>query len=310
LSRTANFTYLVSVCVNLFASPRLISHTLQPYEAIQARARKDRTTFSWFFDDTNLAGAAVYARNRDATIVFLQSWASEGSDRPNATALHNGDALVQAVAAVNKNTIVVVHSVGPLIIEPWITHPNVTAVLWAGLAGPETGNAVTDVLYGAYNPSARLPYTIAKNSADYPAQISQATDIPYSEALNIDYRHFDAAGIAPRFEFGFGLSYTDFAYSGLSIKNVSGPVDDDEQALDEAWAAGEPGPTGPGSSTAFWLHRPAFEVSFSVENTGDVAGTEVHAAEYYKWLQSANDAYRSHSCTCAIRRALVNRPRS
>ena len=101
------------------------------------------------------------------------------------TAWNNGDALVQAVAAQNNNTIVVVHSVGPLILEPWIDHPNVTVVLWAGLGGTETGNALVDVLYGAVNPSGRLPYTIAKSPGDYPAQL--LTGGTGDEILNITY---------------------------------------------------------------------------------------------------------------------------
>ena len=109
------------------------------------------------------------------------------------------------MAAQNNNTIVVVNSVGPLIIEPWIDHPNVTAVrifipiiflffktprqvVWAGMAGPEVGNSLTDVLYGAWNPSGRLPYTIAKSPTDYPAQLvtsdgyaGEIPRIPYTE---------------------------------------------------------------------------------------------------------------------------------
>ena len=94
---------------------------------------------------------------------------------------------MQAVAAQNSKTIVVVHSVGPLILEPWIEHPNVTAVVWAGLGGPETGNALVDVLYGVVNPSARLPYTIAKNASDYPTSLilggggNAILQIPYNE---------------------------------------------------------------------------------------------------------------------------------
>jgi len=97
------------------------------------------------------------------------------------TAWHSGDALVQAVAAKNSNTIVVVHSVGPIILEPWIDNPNVRAVIWAGLGGTETGNALVDVLYGDVNPSGRLPYTIAKSPNDYPAQLATGTEIKYTE---------------------------------------------------------------------------------------------------------------------------------
>ena len=118
----------------------------------------------------------------DVAVVFINSDSGEyinaetsfdgnDGDRKNLTAWHNGDALVAAVAEQNNNTIVVVHSVGPLIIEPWIEHPNVTAVVWAGLGGTETGNALVDVLYGDVNPSGRLPYTIAKDVIDYGAQL-------------------------------------------------------------------------------------------------------------------------------------------
>ena len=88
---------------------------------------------------------------------------------------------MEAVASVNPNTVVVVHSVGPLIVEPWIQNPNVTAVLWAGLSGTETGNALVDVLYGEVNPSGRLPYTIAKRVEDYPAKAVNETVINYTE---------------------------------------------------------------------------------------------------------------------------------
>ncbi len=106
-------------------------------------------------------------------------------NRNNLTAWLNGDALVQAVASKNNNTIVVINSVGPLILEPWIEHPNITSVVWAGLEGTETGNALVDVIYGVVNPSGRLPYTIAKSPKDYPAQLVPGGD--GEEILNITY---------------------------------------------------------------------------------------------------------------------------
>ena len=98
--------------------------------------------------------------------------------------------------------------------------------------------------------------------------------MPPARSLFVDYRHFDAAKIKPRFEFGFGLSYTQFRYSGLNIYPVVGVQDQDGQ-LEADWLAAKPGPRGVGSSTALWLHRPAYTVSFTVQNTGPVAGTEV-----------------------------------
>ncbi|KAH8985169.1 beta-glucosidase [Lactarius akahatsu] len=263
-SGTAQFTYLIS-----------------PYEALQARARNDHTSFSWFFDDFDTVGASNAAYYQDAAIVFLQADSGEGTitvdgnagDRKNLTAWHNGDALVQAVAAKNSNTIVVVHSVGPISLEAWADNPNVKAIIWAGLGGTETGNALVDVLYGDVNPSGRLPYTIAELPGDYP-QLATGTDNTYSEGLFIDYRHFDAANIHPRYEFGFGLSYTTFAYSDLSITAVTGQPDQDG-SQEANWAASKPYPQAVGSSTALWLHRPLLDVTFNVKNTGGVAGTEI-----------------------------------
>ncbi|KAF9025178.1 beta-glucosidase [Hymenopellis radicata] len=267
-SGTATFPYLIS-----------------PLEAIQQRARKDHTTLSWMLDDFNLTRAASAALKQSAALVFINSDSGEGyltfdgneGDRNNLTAWHGGDDLVQATAASNNNTIVIVHSVGPLILEPWIEHPNVTAVLWAGAPGQEAGNSIADVLYGDWNPSGRLPYTIAKKPEDYSAQLvtgGSGDDIlvvSYTEGLNIDYRHFDAKNITPRYEFGFGLSYTTFEYDSLSIERT-GNASDPKAA---AWEAGEPTEISVGSGTAAWLHEDAFKVTFNVLNTGSVYGGEI-----------------------------------
>ena len=107
--------------------------------------------------------------------MFINADAGEGyitvegapGDRLNLDPWHNGNALVTAVANVGKPTIVVVHSVGPLILETILALPSVVAVVWAGLPGQESGNALVDVLYGSTSPSGKLPYTIAKNTNDY-----------------------------------------------------------------------------------------------------------------------------------------------
>lgn len=92
------------------------------------------------------------------------------------------------------------------------------------MPGQESGNSLADVLFGDVNPSGRLPYTLAVSTSDYPAHVSTASDISYSEGLNVGYRYFDAKNIAPLYEFGYGLSYTNFTYSGLSITSNSANV--------------------------------------------------------------------------------------
>ncbi|KAJ7078551.1 glycoside hydrolase family 3 protein [Mycena belliarum] len=255
-SGTADFPYLIA-----------------PVDAITARAAQDGTQVSSSLTDTNLAAAAAASAGKDVALVFVTADSGEianvegnRADRNDLQAWHGGDALVQQVAKVNAHTIVVVNSVGPIVMEAWIDHPNVTAVVWSGLPGQEAGNSVTDILFGAYNPSGRLPYTIGKSITDYPAQVIYTSPtpilkIPYTEGIFVDYRHFDAAGIAPRFEFGFGLSFTTFAYSALAISGSP--------------HGGGEAPTGPGSSLDPWLHTPVVTVDFTVENTGTVAGHEI-----------------------------------
>jgi beta-glucosidase len=130
---------------------------------------------------------------------------NHAGDRNNLDPWHNGNALVQAVAQTNRPTIVVVHSVGPILLETILAEPNVVAIVWAGLPGQESGHALTDVLFGDTSPSGKLPYTIGKTEADYGAQWTTELVDNFAEGLFIDYRHFDHAGIKPRYEFGFGL---------------------------------------------------------------------------------------------------------
>ncbi|KAI0639272.1 beta-glucosidase [Trametes polyzona] len=244
-----------------------------PLDAITERAKADNTSISsWTFsNDVNLSANA--AKGKQVALVFITADSGEASytvegnsgDRNDLQAWHHGDDLVKKVASVNNNTVVVVNSVGPIIMDEWIENPNVTAVLWAGLPGQEAGNSLVDVLYGDVNPSGRLPFTIAKAEPDYSARViykgSGTVQIPYSEGLFVDYRHFDANGIAPRFEFGYGLSYTTFSYSDLK---VSGSTE-----------GGTRQPDGPGSALDPWLHDPVVTVSFTLTNTGSRAGTEV-----------------------------------
>ncbi|WVO12926.1 hypothetical protein L204_100534 [Cryptococcus depauperatus] len=270
-SGTVNFPYLVD-----------------PLSAISLQAKKDKTSLNWWLDDWNLSGASYWATDAEVAIVGIASDSGEGyitvdgneGDRNNLTAWNQGDELVKAVAAVNNNTIVVVHSVGPMLMEEWIDHPNVTAVLWAGLPGQESGNSLVDVLYGAYNPSGRLPYTIAKKRSDYPADIvytdtnePKITQVDYTEGLFIDYRHFLAKNITPRFEFGFGLTYTKFEFGEVSLQAIEGKrnVHEENPKVDESTN----GTVEAGHSLLDYLHKPKWTVSVDVSNVGDVNGCEI-----------------------------------
>nr|XP_019000489.1 beta-glucosidase [Kwoniella mangroviensis CBS 8507]OCF63950.1 beta-glucosidase [Kwoniella mangroviensis CBS 8507] len=271
-SGTCNFPYLVD-----------------PLQAISAKAIKDGTQLDWFFDDFDIESAQDTATGSDVVIVGINSDSGEEyitvdgniGDRNNISAWRGGDALVKAIAESNNNTIVVVHSVGPIDVEQWIEHPNITAVLWAGLPGQESGHSLVDILYGKYNPSGRLPYTIAKELQDYPAQLNYVnTDevehplVEYREELNIDYRHFLSRNITPRYEFGFGLSYTTFEYGKLEIGEEE--MDDDASAANGTDGIGASGGSTRGNTTRISnLHRPRWTISVDVTNTGDVLGCDI-----------------------------------
>lgn len=197
-----------------------LPYLVTPLQGIQARAPSTTTVVS-SLDVWDYQHAASIAATVDVAIVFGNADSGEGIDRNNLSLWYNADALINAVADANPNTIAVIHSAGPVLM-PWIN--KVKAVIYAGLPGQESGNSLADVLFGDVNPSGRLPYTLAVSTSDYPAHVSTDSDISYSEGLNVGYRYFDAKNIAPLYEFGYGLSYTNFTYSGLSITSNSANV--------------------------------------------------------------------------------------
>ena len=173
------------------------------------------------------------AANQDICLAFINAdsgeqyitWEDVAGDRPNLVAQLGGDEVVLAVSEACKKTVVVVHSVGPIIMEKWVS--SVDAILWAHLPGQESGNALVDVLSGAVNPSGKMPYTIGKSLEDYGptagvlyVENGTPPQQDFSEGLYIDYRYFDKNDITPRYEFGFGLSYTTFEFSDLNLVRV------------------------------------------------------------------------------------------
>ncbi|EKG13903.1 Glycoside hydrolase family 3 [Macrophomina phaseolina MS6] len=217
----------------------------------------------------------AYAEDSEVCLVFLNSFSGEGGDREE---LYNADqdTLVSTVASSCNNTIVVINTVGPRLVDAWIENENVTSVLYGGLLGQESGNAIADVLYGDVNPSGKLINTIAKNETDYPVSICYTEVCDFSEGIYIDYRHFDKFNVTPRYPFGHGLSYTTFAFGAVAAQKT------DESALASAY------PTGPlavGGKTD--LFDEVIAVTTSVTNTGDVDGAEV--AQLYVAYPAAAD---------------------
>ncbi|KAI0011422.1 glycoside hydrolase family 3 protein [Xylariaceae sp. FL0662B] len=160
-----------------------------------------------------------------------QAWESVRGDRPDLSLQKGTDDLIVEVAlgcgGGDGKVLVVIHTVGPVVLEKWIDMPSVKAVLLANLPGQESGNALADVIFGDVNPSGKLPWTIGKSLDDYgegakimylPNGIVPQQD--FKEGLYVDYRHFDKYGIDPRFEFGFGLSYTTFKFSDLAVHEL------------------------------------------------------------------------------------------
>ena len=162
---------------------------------------------------------------------------SEGLDRSNLRLAQNQLDLLQAVAAVNPKIVVVLYS-GSVVETPWLD--NCQALLYAALGGQAGAGAVADALTGKVNPCGKLAETWPLTYADVPSAADFATrrkTVEYREGLYIGYRYFTTAEKAVRFPFGYGMSYTTFAYSDMAA---------DEQG-----------------------------VSLTVTNTGSVAGTEI-----------------------------------
>jgi beta-glucosidase len=199
----------------------------------------------------------------DAVVVAVGNsyeYEGEGFDHP-FTLPEFQDELISNVSAANPKTIAVVHGGTGLDMHSWIGQ--VGAALHAWYPGENGGQALAEILFGDVNPSGKLPITIERSVSDNPTfanypQYSNSLDfnaMTYTEDIFVGYRGFEKTNRTPLFPFGFGLSYTAFAYSGLSISPQVA--------------------TGDGR----------IAVSFNVTNTGQVAGSE--AAQVYVGEQSA-----------------------
>ncbi|KAJ3962746.1 hypothetical protein N0V92_000538 [Colletotrichum tropicale] len=254
-----------------------VRHTylVTPLDAIKERAKSFGARVQYILNNERLAAGDFHSIYPvpEVCIVFLKTFAAEGFDRVSFEADWNSTAVVTQVANMCNNTVVVTHSVG-INTMPWASHPNVRAIIAAHLPGEQTGNSIADVLWGDVNPSGRLPYTIPVMEADYDIPITNLTSYEvtspdawqsnFPEGLMIDYRHFDAMGIDPLYEFGFGLSYTTFELaSDLLVKSLT----DNMTALGRA---------NNGSSVPLSeLFIPVAKATIQVSNTGDRSGATV-----------------------------------
>jgi beta-glucosidase len=180
---------------------------------------------------------------------FDQDTESEGADRTFALPAGQ-DELIKEMAALNKNTIVVLTSGGSVDMNAWVDR--VPSLIEAWYPGQQGGSALAEVLFGDVNPSGRLPVTFERRWEDnpvhdnyYPAENSKK--VIYKEGVFVGYRGYEHANVKPLFPFGYGLSYSSFKYSNLTVKQVN---------------------SGAGAG-------PDFEVSFEVKNTGTREGAEV-----------------------------------
>eukprot|EP00727_Mastigamoeba_balamuthi_P004227 m51a1_g13801 hypothetical protein (1062) ;mRNA; f:364023-367797 len=174
---------------------------------------------------SDVAAAAALAASADVAVVMLAQQPSEGGDRDQGLSLGaQADALVQAVAANQARTVVVIHNPGAVVM-PWVG--SVAAVIARLMPGQEDGNALAAVLLGDVNPSGRLAITFPRGGQNetwlrtaeqYPGVEGAQT---YSEGLLVGHRWYDAYGGQPLFAFGHGLSYTSFEYSDVSASKSS-----------------------------------------------------------------------------------------
>lgn len=171
--------------------------------------------------DNAIERAVALAAASDVAVLCVglsSEWDSEGQDRPHMDLPGRQNELIARVAAANPRTVVMLQTGGPVTM-PWLA--DVAAVVQAWYPGQEAGNAVADVLFGAVNPSGKLPQTFPARLEDNPAYGNYPGEkgkVEYAEGIFVGYRHYERQQIAPLFPFGFGLSYTIFEYSNLRLK--------------------------------------------------------------------------------------------
>ncbi len=215
-----------------------------PMKAIAKRAPNAKVSYA---SGSDLAAASKLAAESDVVVLFANQWTAESVDALNLSLPDNQDALIAAVVKANPKTVVVLETGGPVTM-PWVDQ--VGSIVEAWYPGTAGGEAIGRVLFGEVNPSGHLPATFPVSEQQLPRPAldgdpkkeSMRFDVDYStEGAAVGYKWFDLKGMKPLFPFGHGLSYTEFAYSDLKAEVVKGQLN----------------------------------VSFSIKNTGAVAGKDV-----------------------------------
>jgi beta-glucosidase len=212
--------------------------------------------------------AVEAAKGADAVIVFAHQWAGEMFDLPDLALPDGQDRLIEAVAAANPRTVVVLETGGPVLM-PWL--PLTAAVIEAWYPGARGGEAIARILFGEVNPSGRLPMTFPADEAQLPrAKIAkesggkddggQPPEVVYFEGARVGYKWFDKSAAKPLFPFGYGLSYTSFGYTGLTAGASGSSM---TISVDVRNAGPRPGADIP----QFYLRRPA-DAEFPVRLVG------------------------------------------
>ena len=224
----------------------------QGYKANYLASRADEQNAGYDqSNDTLIAEAVAIAKKSDIAILCIGSnreYESEGHDRKTLALPFGEQALVNAVTAVNPNTIIVIMAGAPYDLNE-IKKSNHT-IVWSWFNGSEAGNALADVLKGVINPSGKMPFTFPVSLNDSPAFALNSypgkdLNTTYKEGILVGYRWYDTKNIEPLYCFGYGLSYTNFGYTGLSTDKKNYQLND------------------------------KIAVTVKVKNTGSLAGKEV-----------------------------------
>ena len=171
-----------------------------------------------------LVEAVETAKNADVAVVVVGRYfknESEGFDLKTMDLPAGQDELIQAVEKVNPHTVVVLNTGDPVTMTKWIDSTPALLDMWYG--GEEGGNAIAAVLFGAANPSGKLPVSLPKKFEDSPAYGHYPgvdLKVDYAEGIYVGYRYYDTKNVEPQFPFGFGLSYTKFEYSDLKLIGI------------------------------------------------------------------------------------------